>query len=110
VLEDSARSRPMLQDLLDELAGAADVPAALRQVLSRVADASGRVDGWEGDQAVAAAALVAVRSTAGEPVPEDAAGFLAGRSFECSDDLRALAVRAFDRLLDPPTTSGGTCG
>lgn len=88
-------------DLLDELAVAADVPAALRQILSRVADASGRVDGWEADQAAAAAVLVAVRSAGVETVPEEAAEFLAGRSFECTDDLRALTIRTFERLLDP---------
>lgn len=87
-------------DFLDDLTEAADVPTYLRAVLSRVADAPGWVDGPEGDEAAAAAALVAVRFAGVEVDPELAAD-LAAYPFDCPEDLRALAERTFDRLLNP---------
>jgi hypothetical protein len=87
-------------DFLAELVRTDDTPAHLRKVLSRVADAPGRVDAVDGDRAAAAAALVAIRFAGLEMDPE-LADDLGAHMFDCAEDLAALAGRALDRLLDP---------
>ncbi|XRQ10087.1 DUF4259 domain-containing protein [Actinomadura welshii] len=88
------------QDFLGELAGARDIVDRLREVLSRVADASRTVDTYAGDEAAVAAALVAVRS-GGVVVDPETAEDLSDFTFPCPEDLPSLAARTFDRLLEP---------
>jgi hypothetical protein len=78
-------------DFLAELVRTDDTPAHLRKVLSRVADAPGRVDAVDGDRAAAAAALVAIRFAGLEMDPE------------LTDDLAAHATAA----SGPPHRHGG---
>jgi hypothetical protein len=88
------------QDFLEELASVEDVVGHLREVLSKVADASGLVDAVAGDEAAVAAALAAVRF-GGVPVDPELAEDLAAFTFDCPEDLRSLVSRTFDRLLNP---------
>lgn len=88
------------QDFLADLAGVDDILDRLRQVLSRVADASGAVDANAGDEAAAAAALIAIRS-GGVVVDPETAEDLSDFTFQCPEDLPPLAARTFDRLLEP---------
>ncbi|MFB9198064.1 DUF4259 domain-containing protein [Actinomadura verrucosospora] len=88
------------QDLLEDLAKADDIVDRLREVMSRVADAPGPVDSISGDDALVAAALTAVRS-GGMVVDPDTEEDLIDLMFLCPEDLRSLAARTFDRLLNP---------
>ncbi|MGI5418393.1 DUF4259 domain-containing protein [Actinomadura luteofluorescens] len=88
------------EDFLEDLAGVDDIVGRLREVMSRVADAPGPVDSIEGDDAVVAAALTAVRS-GGMVVDSGTSGDLVDLVFLCSEDLRSMAARTFDRLLNP---------
>lgn len=88
-------------DYLDDLAEADDLIGSLRRTMSTVVGAGGRIDGRAGDQAFAAASLVASCTGSIDDVPQIAAKFLAAHPFEWTADLLQLAGRTFDRLLSP---------
>ncbi len=68
----------------------------VRRVLERAANATGYLDAWQGQEAVAAAALIAAQRPDGEPCS------IYGPSDETPDfpaHFRMLAVDALDRVV-----------
>lgn len=94
---------PFENDMAADFAGTLDGTAPdereslVRATLGRVARTRDYLDGSEGEEAVAAAALVAAQCPGGEPVstaygPKEALPVFSG-------DLRPLAVEALDRVV-----------
>ncbi|MGY1453781.1 DUF4259 domain-containing protein [Streptomyces sp. SS8] len=94
---------PFENDMAADFAGTLDGAAPdereslVRATLGRVARTRDYLDGSEGEEAVAAAALVAAQCPGGEPVstgygPKEALPAFSG-------DLRPLAVEALDRVV-----------
>ncbi|MBN3928193.1 DUF4259 domain-containing protein [Streptomyces verrucosisporus] len=94
---------PFENDAAADFAGTLDKTAPderdglVRATLGRVARTRDYLDGSEGAEAVAAAALVAARCPGGEPVGTGYGPRQALPAF--ADDLRPLAVEALDRVV-----------
>ncbi|MFP8884983.1 DUF4259 domain-containing protein [Streptomyces mangrovi] len=94
---------PFENDMAADFAGTLDGTdpdereSLVRATLGRVARTRDYLDGSEGEEAVAAAALVAAQCPGGEPVSTAYGPKEALPAF--SEDLRPLAVEALDRVV-----------
>lgn len=90
-------------DLLDELERARpeDLPDLLRSTFGRVIGVEGDLDGWETEQALAGAALVAYCFAAQRGHPLDVDEDLEPIRLEVTEELRHQAERTVRRALTP---------
>jgi hypothetical protein len=88
-------------DALDELgaAGARALLSLVEEKLAKIADSTGRLDSWETEQALAAAALVAASTGAPGALHPTAVEFLSSHPIESTAELRVLAARTIERAL-----------